>query len=446
MAHLAMAFLGAFRVTLDGQPITRFGTDKTRALLAYLALESEHAHRRETLAAMLWPNQPDRATRHSLRQALLRLCNALVSHAFFCATPETLAFDRTSDYSLDVDEFSAHIQRCSQHAHVTLHDCPVCITQLQQAVALYRGALLSDLFIGESALFEEWVLLRREVLHRQMLDALDALTACFLRRGEYARARGYAVRQIELEPWHEEAHRALMTAWALEGQRGAALAQYDVCRKILAREFNTIPSEETVTLAENIRAGCLVAGAASRAAPREPSDVDTLAALAQYHLAQGDWARAYAYQTQVLAQRKTLGDKSACAAARYQLGVILQRQRKWSAALAQFRAALALREQIGDRAGVAALLDAMGQIWAQKGNHAEARAHFRRALKILAMLGDPVGQACVLTRLGTLAQHQAQFTEARMYLARALTFQMKLGNRAAIAELRAQLAACRAAN
>jgi adenylate cyclase len=45
MTHLSISLLGAFRVVLDGEPITAFEYDKVRALLAYLAVESEQALR-----------------------------------------------------------------------------------------------------------------------------------------------------------------------------------------------------------------------------------------------------------------------------------------------------------------------------------------------------------------------------------------------------------------
>jgi hypothetical protein len=45
MAHLDISLL-AFAVTLAGRPLTGFRTDKMRALLAYLAVESGQERRR----------------------------------------------------------------------------------------------------------------------------------------------------------------------------------------------------------------------------------------------------------------------------------------------------------------------------------------------------------------------------------------------------------------
>ena len=42
------------QVTLDGEPITGFESDKVRALLIYLAVEQGRPLRREALAALLF--------------------------------------------------------------------------------------------------------------------------------------------------------------------------------------------------------------------------------------------------------------------------------------------------------------------------------------------------------------------------------------------------------
>src|SRR6476619_242311 len=73
MSRWELSLLGDFRVVLDGSPVGDFGTDKARALLAYVCVEASHAHRREALAGLLWPELPDDVARHNLRQTLYRL-------------------------------------------------------------------------------------------------------------------------------------------------------------------------------------------------------------------------------------------------------------------------------------------------------------------------------------------------------------------------------------
>src|SRR5919205_2370993 len=77
MRRITIRLLGPFEVTIDETPVTTFAYAKVRALLAYLAVERQYPHTRAELAALLWPDQPDRTARASLSQALSTLRNAL---------------------------------------------------------------------------------------------------------------------------------------------------------------------------------------------------------------------------------------------------------------------------------------------------------------------------------------------------------------------------------
>jgi DNA-binding SARP family transcriptional activator len=94
-----------------------------------------------------------------------------------------------------------------------------------------------------------------------MSSALHALAGAHEARGEYEQAQACARRQLELEPWDEGAHRQLMRTLALGGRRGAALAQYQTCRRLLAVELDVEPARETTALVESIRDGSLSRGA-----------------------------------------------------------------------------------------------------------------------------------------------------------------------------------------
>ena len=69
----------------------------------------------------------------------------------------------------------------------------------------------------------------------------------------------YAWRQLELEleldSWLEEAHLQVMRCLALAGRRSEALAQFSICRRLLAQELGVEPATTTTRLYEQIRDG-----------------------------------------------------------------------------------------------------------------------------------------------------------------------------------------------
>lgn len=257
MARLEISTFGPFRATRDGYPITRFEADAARALLVYLALHAEAPIPRDALAELLWPERPAATSLHNLRQALNRLRNAIrdreADPPYLLVTHTSLQFNRDSDCWLDVEEFTRLIAAARQHPHRRLLTCPSCMEGLQRSANLYHGDFLADLSV-DSISFQEWQVVERERLHREALEVLYHLADYHEAREEYGQAQHYARRQIELEPWREEAHRQLLRALALDGQRSAALVQYETCRRTLAEELGAEPSVETKVLAGQIKA------------------------------------------------------------------------------------------------------------------------------------------------------------------------------------------------
>ena len=256
MAHLELALLGPFQATLDQQPITDFRTEATRALLAYLATRAGEDLRRDALATLLWPEQTQEHALNNLRQTIHFVRRALndldAPVPFLLVTPQTLQFNPHADYALDVNVLaSLDLSRDATDDRALVRPG---VQQMQAALALYRGEFLAGMTC-DSAPFEEWLTVERERWHQRVLDVLERLTTFYARRAEWSRAREYASRQIELEPWREEAHRALMLAYARLGQRSAALAQYAVCQRALAEAFGAEPSAETLQQYRRIAAG-----------------------------------------------------------------------------------------------------------------------------------------------------------------------------------------------
>lgn len=257
MVQMQVRLFGAPTVILAGGLEANLSSDKARGLLAYLAVEAGQAHRREKLAGLLWPGYTESSARTNLRRALADLRQAIGDHQatppYLLVTQDTLQFNAASAASVDVSTFTGLVHSTSLLAPTHGPGSQSTVSSLEQAVALYRAPFLDGFSIPDSPEFDEWALLTREQLNRLMLDAMRGLADAYRAEGEPARALPYAWRQVDMDPWQESAHRQVMQLLALSGQRAAALAQYESCRRVLAADLNIEPSEQTRQLAERIR-------------------------------------------------------------------------------------------------------------------------------------------------------------------------------------------------
>ena len=233
---LSLQLLGPPIIQYAGQPVGHFRSVKSLALLAYLALDQGGCHSRSHLVTLFWPEQPESNGRQNLSQTLTRLRSTLGPAAnIIMTTRQDVWLAEDAAFELDVHTFRRLLDEVEKHSHDLKTRCAVCQENLARAAALVRGDLLAGLEIDDSLVFEEWLLLERERIHQLLLAALSDLAEGALSNGSYDTAAQYARRQIALESWREIAHRQLMQALALNGQRNAALAQYETCRAVLLK-------------------------------------------------------------------------------------------------------------------------------------------------------------------------------------------------------------------
>jgi DNA-binding SARP family transcriptional activator len=269
LAPVALSLLGGFRAERNGEPIAAFESNKVRALLAYLAVETGRPHQRSALAGLLWPDHAEELARTNLRHVLRQLRQTLPDQPgappFLLTSQQTIQINPAGAFTLDMIHFAELVAASARCDHRALAECSSCVERYSQAAALYRGPFLAGFALHDSDIFDEWAMTQREQLHRQVLEIFFTLASHYEATAEYDLARQYAWRQIDLEPWREEAHRQLMRVLALSGQRTAALAQYTRCRTILADELGVDPDAETLALYEEIRTGKLATGSRGRA-------------------------------------------------------------------------------------------------------------------------------------------------------------------------------------
>jgi predicted ATPase/DNA-binding SARP family transcriptional activator len=258
MTRLSIYLLGTFHVLYEDQPVSDFRSEREKALLAYLALERDRPHGRDELTGLLWPELPEKKARNNLRVTLHRLRNALAATAgeaeLLLVGRDAVQVNPAADLWLDVTAVEDHLRQASNFNQARGPVAPERLAHLAAAADLYGDEFLKGFALDFSPALAHWVSTRREKLHRLALRALHDLAEICLRRGELRQALLFARRQLELEPWREEAHRQLMGILARSGESSAALAQYERCRQILAEELGVEPAHETHALYQRLRA------------------------------------------------------------------------------------------------------------------------------------------------------------------------------------------------
>ncbi len=259
MPTLIFSLLGPLQIEHRRLGAITLTNRKAIGLLAYLLIESRHAHSREFLHALLWPDLPTAAAQNNLRVTWAHLQKELVAgdsgaQAPFIGNRLTLSVNPLSDHALDVSRFHELIDVCRRHAHPDPHNCPECAVRLAEALEPVRGEFLGGFALADCLEFDEWLLIQREQMHVNVTWALKQLAAFHEQAGELARAEAITRRLLEHDPLNEAAYRQLMRVLARADRRGAALEAYETCRRLLATELGVAPAIETVTLAAQVRA------------------------------------------------------------------------------------------------------------------------------------------------------------------------------------------------
>lgn len=247
MQRLALRVLGPPSVEVDGDDL-RVDTRKAVALLTYIALEGPQ--RRESLAALLWPESDGARSRAALRRTLSVLNRALAGRHLDAGRDRVALVG--DEWWCDVTAFQRAVSAVEAHAHGDDVSCATCLDGLLGAAALYRGDLLTGFTLRDSAEFDEWMIVTGESLRRECQAVLERLVDGLTHDGRLDEAVVRARRLIALDPLHEPAHRRLMQLHAWNGRRADAIRQYRECVATLDRELGVAPLDETTAVYEAI--------------------------------------------------------------------------------------------------------------------------------------------------------------------------------------------------
>ena len=232
---LEVRLLGQVEVTVDGRPFRLATPRKSLQLLAYLLMHRAAAVSRDYLAFLLWPDEEESVARGRLRSTISDLLRVLPQPGgdFIGTNTDEVWWNGEVELRLDVDAFS---------------DAAKDPERLEEAVALYRGDLLPELY-------DEWLYGFRERFRNVYLTTLTQLVSALRKRGEFMRAIETARKVLEADPWREDIVRRIIALRYESGDAAGAISEYRTFESRLREEMDVEPMPETLALAERVVRG-----------------------------------------------------------------------------------------------------------------------------------------------------------------------------------------------
>ena len=218
--------------TPDGRMV-RLKVRKHLALLVYFAVDGRSYHRREKLVDLLWGGVPVANGRHSLSMALTVLRSVLGPEAIRSSTLQVKVLPGAVTTDLD-----------------RLHSGNV---DAGDGTPLEVAGFLQEFEIADAPAFQDWRDRQQAQLLPSIQSGLLGLIDQARRSGDLSAVMRLAERLLNLDPLAEEGIRARMEAFALQGDRLAALRVFEEWKEQLRSELGAMPSELLEGIAARLR-------------------------------------------------------------------------------------------------------------------------------------------------------------------------------------------------
>ncbi|MEV6811583.1 bacterial transcriptional activator domain-containing protein [Micromonospora sp. NPDC051296] len=247
-SDLVAYLLGEFRLILDGQEVTSWSGVRGSSVLKFLMVQRPRPVTRGMLIEAFWPGVQLASAKNRLHVALYGLRTDLRR---VCSKPvvvhrrDTYTINPELTVWLDVEEFSA-LAAANTMARAGSRD--EAIRALQAACALYRGDLIEDIP------YAEWAAPERERLATTYVDLLAKLARLYFDDGRYPACVDTCRRLLVRDPCREQAHRLVMRSYRRLDEPHRAVAQFELCKRLLQARLGMTPDPKTVALYESIRA------------------------------------------------------------------------------------------------------------------------------------------------------------------------------------------------
>ncbi len=243
MKDLSVRLFGQLEIKSGNTPLDKLPPVKVQELFVYLLLFRNRPHTREVLAELLWPGAGGKQGMKYLRHTLWQLQDS-IGHDFLELDGQWVSINPDAKIWVDIVQFKKIVDCLRENSGLNFDK--KCADKANTALSLYKG----NLFDG---CYKDWCIVERERYQHHLLHLLDKLIFYCEINNYYELGLDYGAKALQIDMAHERIHRRLMRLHNQEGNRAAAIRQYEQCKDFLHKGLDAQPSQRTLELHEQIR-------------------------------------------------------------------------------------------------------------------------------------------------------------------------------------------------
>lgn len=231
--HLEVRGFGPGEVRRDGELISVSEWRSSRAKALFFYILDKQRVRKETIGLDFWPDFSAGKVSSNFHATLWRVRQALGSKDAILFDDDHYQLHPSIDVWCDVREFESYIEQAESGrlSESTRTEA------LRQILELYQGDFLEDMFMG-------WVDERRGELQDIYVRTLNLLAESERKAKQFREARKLYDRIIEVDPYQDQVHLAIMQCLVDSGSPSAAKAHYKEYEALLRKDLNAEPLPE----------------------------------------------------------------------------------------------------------------------------------------------------------------------------------------------------------
>lgn len=244
ICKLQLYTLGRFEIYQKDKGFYSISARATKLwyLFKYLLLNKGKGIPPETILKHLYPDEEYENPRNTLQNIVYRLRKVLSQDEFFNSCSCNILYNNgcyslyfNDDVFLDTDIFEGYIQKADSLININPNEATL---WYENALKLYQGDYFPEL------IYEDWVIPKRNYYRRLYTQSVLKLVKLYQQKKEFDKSIKTCEQAIQIEPYEEGLHIALIENLMNMGRIKEAIDNYNTYTSMLYKQFGIKPTAE----------------------------------------------------------------------------------------------------------------------------------------------------------------------------------------------------------